>query len=122
MSNKLFGNSASLLACGSLVLTLGLFRAQSQENEAERDWAPSGRGVGTRHHYGPQSDRVGPARTRGGNGISYHGGPIVLNGTHVYYIWYGNWSGNTAPAILENLASSIGGSPYFNINTTWGRR
>jgi len=42
MSNKLFTNSASLLACGSLVLTLGLFRAQSQENEAERDWAPNG--------------------------------------------------------------------------------
>jgi hypothetical protein len=75
--------------------------------------------VGTRQHYGPQSDRVGPARVRGVNGISYHGGPIILKGTNVHCIWYGNWSGNTAPAILENLASSIGGSPYFKINTTY---
>jgi hypothetical protein len=37
----------------------------------------------------------------------------------VYYIWYGNWSGNNADAILTNLASTIGGSPYFNINTTY---
>jgi hypothetical protein len=37
----------------------------------------------------------------------------------MYYIWYGNWSGNTAGTILNNLASSIGGSPYFNINTTY---
>jgi hypothetical protein len=119
MSNRFFSNSASLLACGSLVLALGLFRAQSQENKTERDWAPSGRGVGTRHHYGPQSDHAGPARLRGGNGIFYHGGPIILKGTNVHYIWYGNWSGNTATSLLEHLAMSIGGSPYFNINTTY---
>jgi hypothetical protein len=55
----------------------------------------------------------------GGNGISYHGGPLILGTTNVYYIWYGNWSGNTAATILTNLAQSIGGSPYFNINTTY---
>ncbi|HEY1339650.1 MAG TPA: hypothetical protein VGF59_19190 [Bryobacteraceae bacterium] len=49
----------------------------------------------------------------------YHGGPAMLGTTHVYYIWYGNWSGNTASSILDNLASHIGGSPYFNINTTY---
>jgi hypothetical protein len=37
----------------------------------------------------------------------------------VYYIWYGNWSGNTATTILTDLASNIGGSSYFNINTTY---
>src|SRR5439155_458117 len=36
-----------------------------------------------------------------------------------YYIWYGNWSGNTATKILPSFAQSIGGSPYFNINTTY---
>ncbi len=121
MSKNLVSRYTALLACGSLVLAVGLFRAQSQENETERDWAPSGRGIGTRHHYGPQSGRLGPARvSRGGaNGISYHGGPIILNGTNVHYIWYGNWSGNSAITILENLASSVGNSPYFNINTTY---
>jgi hypothetical protein len=54
-----------------------------------------------------------------GNGITYHGGPLILNTTGIYYIWYGNWSGNTAVTILTDLANSIGGSPYFNINTTY---
>ena len=53
------------------------------------------------------------------NGIRYHGGPLVLGTTGVYYIWYGNWSGNTAVTILTDLAGHIGGSPYFNINTTY---
>jgi hypothetical protein len=55
----------------------------------------------------------------GGN-IKYHGGPVILGTTNVYYIWYGNWSGNTAVQILTDLASNIGGSPYFAINTTYG--
>jgi hypothetical protein len=58
-------------------------------------------------------------RAKPGSGISYHGGPVILNGTKVYYIWYGNWGGNTATSILTDLAGNIGGSPYFNINTTY---
>ena len=49
--------------------------------------------------------------------ITYHNGPIVTGTTKVYYIWYGNWSGNTATDILPFLAQSIGGSGYYNINT-----
>jgi hypothetical protein len=37
----------------------------------------------------------------------------------MYYIWYGNWSGNPATTILTDFANSIGGSPYYNINTTY---
>jgi hypothetical protein len=37
----------------------------------------------------------------------------------MYYIWYGNWTGNTATTILNNLAQKIGGSPRFNTNTTY---
>ncbi|MCU1265968.1 MAG: hypothetical protein JWM21_2286 [Acidobacteria bacterium] len=57
------------------------------------------------------------------NGITYHGGPLI--GTvgqppvYIYYIWYGNWSGNSATTILTDLGNSIGGSPYYNINTTY---
>src|SRR5205085_2172258 len=49
----------------------------------------------------------------------YHGGPVLTAGSNVYYIWYGNWSGNSATTILPVLAGSIGGSPYFNINTSY---
>ena len=56
-----------------------------------------------------------------GNGISYHGGPVIHGTTNVYYIWYGNWSTDAAAnAILTDFAGNIGGSPYFNINTTYG--
>jgi hypothetical protein len=61
----------------------------------------------------------GGRRGGGGNGISYHGGPVMLSGAHVYFIWYGNWSGDTANTILTNEVQHIGGSPYFNINTSY---
>ncbi len=59
------------------------------------------------------------SRSQGGNGISYHGGPLILGPTNIYYIWYGNWTGNSADTMLTNLAQRIGGSRYFNINTTY---
>ena len=44
---------------------------------------------------------------------------MILGTTNVYFIWYGNWAGNSATTILTDFASSVGGSPYFNINTTY---
>jgi hypothetical protein len=59
----------------------------------------------------------------GGSGISYHGGALLgVTGSspvNVYVIWYGNWAGNTATTIIPNFLNAIGGSPYFNINTTY---
>jgi hypothetical protein len=52
------------------------------------------------------------------NGISYHGGPVILNTTNAYIIWYGDWAAGSQ-SILTTLLSSMGGSPYFNINTTY---
>jgi len=61
--------------------------------------------------------RGNAGKARNQSGISYHGGPVMLGTVNVYYIWYGNWSGNTAVGIRTDLANSIGGSPYFNINS-----
>jgi len=86
----------------------------------EKDIAPNGKGHFTLDH--PQNGNGnggGNPNRPGNNGISYHGGPVMLGTTNVYYIWYGNWSGNSATTILTDLASSIGGSGYFNINTTY---
>ncbi len=50
--------------------------------------------------------------------ITYHGGPIMLGTTHIYYIWYGNWATDTTGvSILQDFATSIGESPYYTINT-----
>lgn len=54
-----------------------------------------------------------------GAGIDYHCGPLMTSVTNVYYIWYGDWTDNTAPDILTDFANSFGGSPYYNINTTY---
>ena len=51
-----------------------------------------------------------------GNGIDYNGGAVLLGPVHIYYIWYGSWDSSSI-SILSNLASHIGGSGYFNINT-----
>jgi len=92
------------------------------------DLAPNGRGIGTLNHpnngNGNSQDPPGQAKPGGGgassNGINYHGGPVLHGTTNVYYIWYGDWSYDVAaPTILTDFASKIGGSPYFNINTTY---
>lgn len=54
------------------------------------------------------------------NGILYHGGPIMVGTVNVYYIWYGDWSKNlAAKQILTDFMRNIGGSPYYDINTTY---
>ena len=88
------------------------------------DIGPSGRGIGTLYNPGRAQDKPsgptnGAGKKPGNNGINYHGGPVMLGQINVYYIWYGNWTGNTANSILTELAQNIGGSRYFNINTTY---
>ena len=44
---------------------------------------------------------------------------------NVYLIWYGNWNqgnGTDTPEgqqIVRDFLTAVGGSPYFNINTTY---
>jgi len=114
-----------LRASGLLCLvTSTAFAAQILgPNSDESDLVPTGKGWGERAYPAPpRADPNGNASGKGGpnnNGIFYHGGPLILGGTNVYYIWYGNWSGNSATTILTDLAGKIGPSPYFNINTTY---
>jgi hypothetical protein len=87
----------------------------------EKDLAPNGKGLYTLNH--PDNGNGNGKPTGGGkpgsNGIFYHGGPVMLGIVNVYYIWYGNWSGNSATIILPDLATEIGASAYYNINTTY---
>jgi len=60
-----------------------------------------------------------------GNGINYHGGPVMPNTPNVYIIWYGNWNGtgsNTAAtrSAIEGFFSTIGGSALELVNSTYG--
>jgi hypothetical protein len=112
----------SLSACLFLTLSLGGCAADdgTDPSGSAVDIAPTGRGLKPVDQTDVASIEEA-ARAPRGNGIQYHGGPVMVStaGTNVYYIWYGNWSGNSAMTILTDLARSIGGSPYFNINTTY---
>lgn len=107
---------AALLCAVTLLFVLSLSAQTVRQDNNDDDLAPTGKGWGERTAH---SQATAKARPRSTNGISYHGGPIMSATKNVYYIWYGNWSGNSATTILTNLAQSIGGSPYFNINTTY---
>jgi hypothetical protein len=71
------------------------------------------------HEINNGSGKLKASRPSRGAGISYHGGPVILGTVHAYVIWYGNWNGNTATTIVTGFLQSIGGSPYFNINSTY---
>src|SRR5215469_11948797 len=61
-----------------------------------------------------------------GNGIDYHGGPVLKgNPVPIYVIWYGNWNGtgsNTQATVgvVETFLNTLGNSGYEKINTTYG--
>ena len=55
--------------------------------------------------------------------MSYHGGPLISTPT-IYLIWYGNWNqsngtdNSAGQQLIRTWAGSIGGSPYFQLNTS----
>jgi hypothetical protein len=52
--------------------------------------------------------------------IKYMGGPVMRDGATAYYIWYGNWSKDAeAQRLLTDFITHLGGSAYFNINSTY---
>ena len=53
------------------------------------------------------------------NGLEYYGGPIMLGTPNVYFIWYGNWAGDTARTILPDLITGLNGSARHDIMSTY---
>jgi len=120
LSQVLAASLVGLFACGAQAAQV------LAPDDDEDDLVPTGKGWGERAtptpgyvtHGNNGNGNAGGKPTRS-NAISYHGGPVMLGTVNTYFIWYGNWSGNTATSILADLASNIGGSPYFNINKSY---
>jgi phosphate-induced protein 1 len=106
--------------CLILAIMPAITKANVISTMKDAGYVPTGKGWGIKSANSPP---ITSNLTIPQNGINYHGGPVM--GTtastipNVYYIWYGNWSGNSAKYILTNLALGIGRTPYFNINSTY---
>ena len=101
----------------SLAVLLSAFvpAGQAQPPSIPKHVFPS-RGASVTHPVGGASTQAGTA----GNGIAYHGGPIMTGTPNIYYIWYGNWAADPGGVtILQRFAQFNGGSPYYGINTTY---
>lgn len=106
----------SLVLAAAIVFGTALFVAAQPE-------------VIIQHRINPHSqspNRVGDSLATGGTGalsaLVYHGGPLINTPT-IYLIWYGNWNqsnGTDTPGgqdLIRTWAGSIGGTPYFQLNT-----
>lgn len=112
----------TLIGLAGLILATTAAQAGVLRTDENATFRPTGKGYGELDDSPGAAARAKTAGARtGSNGISYRGGPVMTSpgGTNVYYIWYGNWGTNTAPAILNDLATGLSGSAYFNINTTY---
>jgi hypothetical protein len=105
-----------------VVLTVNFMVAQKPLN-SNGNLVPDGK------HHGVAADaQPGPIGQTvvTGNGISYHGGPVLKgNPVPFYVIWYGNWNGTgsntqTTVSLVEHFISTLGGTPYEHIATTYG--
>ncbi|WKE66383.1 hypothetical protein PVT67_03790 [Gallaecimonas kandeliae] len=115
----------------AVLLALGCGLAMSSyagaiKADANSTYKPTGKGWGELvppNYLHNEASQARASKHGGGgttNGISYHGGPVMLGTTNIYYIWYGNWSGySAAKTILPDLMPGLSGSPIFNINTSY---
>jgi hypothetical protein len=117
IASSIFAVATLGLLAGSLAPVTAV--AMEPRVDQEEHLQPTGKGRGEKD---PTGETHRNARLFGGattNGINYHGGPVMLGTVNIYYIWYGNWTNNSATTILQTFASAIGATPYFNINTTY---
>lgn len=108
-----------------VIACLSLVNAQITRNATHM--VPTGKGWGVETS---ETAKPNPYTVTTGNGINYNGGPIMPGTINAYFIWYGNWTNGpkasdsqTSVSLIDALYGStggIGGSGYFNINTTYG--
>jgi hypothetical protein len=94
--------------------------AQSVREDSNSQFRPTGKGFGEIDNVATEASQAkagGYARPTAN--LTYHGGPVMVAPTKMYYIWYGSQWDTASKNVLTNLGQGIGGSPYFNINTTY---
>ncbi|PYX88238.1 MAG: hypothetical protein DMG68_09095, partial [Acidobacteria bacterium] len=100
----------------------------AQTTRDAKHMVPTGKGWGVESATAPGNQA--PRSVTQGNGINYHGGPVMKGTVNAYFIWYGNWTNGPRSSdsqvtvgLLDALFGSsggIGGSGYEKINSTYG--
>jgi Phosphate-induced protein 1 conserved region len=120
------GGNMRKVSCTVLLMFACLTFLNAQTTRDSSHVVPTGKGWGVDANA---SGQKAPRTVVQGNGISYHGGPVLKSTPSVYFIWYGNWSNGAHPSdsqttvsLLDVLFGSTGlnGSGYERINTTYG--
>src|SRR5215472_14019750 len=108
-----------------VILAVNFLAAQQVRPGAGDDQRPTGHNQEAARETMPQAAPAGKAVVTG-NGINYHGGPVLKgNPVPIYVIWYGNWNGtgsntSTTVNLIETFLNSLGNTGYEKINTTYG--
>jgi phosphate-induced protein 1 len=108
-----------------LVLAMNFMSAQKPLTRPDGDSVPDGKHGQSGQFAQPVQGPTGQAVVTG-NGISYHGGPVLKgNPVPIYLIFYGNWNGsgsNTAASVslIEHFVSTLGNTPIEHVATTYG--
>src|SRR5690348_13671775 len=104
-----------------LVVLVCLTFASAQNINRSGSMVPSGKGYGVAGSA-PIHDTVNQ-----GNGINYHGGPVMPNTVNIYLIWYGKWNGGNKPSdsqttvnLVKGWVTGVSGSTFEMINSTYG--
>src|SRR6185312_9409858 len=119
------GKMKAVLAFFFVILAVNFMAAQKPLVTPGGDQVPNGKHSTSGQTAAPVQDPTGQAVVTG-NGISYHGGPVLKsNPVPIYLIFYGNWNStgsNTQASVslIEHFVSTLGNTPYEKIATTYG--
>lgn len=121
MGNLMTKNSAYyILTCMLIINLTSNVYATLLNNNKSLALIPTGKG------YSIRAAKAPPVVSNSivlQNGIDYHAGRMmsttVATIPHLYFLWYGNWTNNTATEIIRQFAQGIGSSDYYRINATY---
>lgn len=114
------------LALSVVIFALAALSSSQMVKDADHI-VPNGKGWGVEAPAGSAPASVHPKTVTTGNGIDYHGGPVMPNTPNVYTIWYGNWTNGpnasdsgTTVSLVTTFMQGLGNTGYEKINSTYG--
>jgi hypothetical protein len=123
------GKIKVLLTLLFLMLAVNFLAAQKLREQSSDERGGDVRATG---HVLDATPEIMAAKPSGGavvqgNGINYHGGPVLHGDVPIYVIWYGNWTNGpkasdsqTTVNLIDAFLGGLGGSALEGVNTTYG--